>query len=326
MKGSYCSKWTKYLYSSKILKSDPSKKGAKQRNGDGENLGVTDRGRGTHRYGVAESGRQSGGGPWPFEGYEAGLSFLWLAFRTGHKSRAHCFSSRSLPLLLIRLPDVYSLPSVAGEISGRTDICYYRYFGSSTFRLNVRNNFNVYLTAAFLSPERANSEARATKKIRICARGDRSPFFGTGQPSHTASIYLPCLPAAPTRWPKLTLITYRGHQGRATFCPRLVKHVYRTFQPRTGVKKKYGSSRSVSPNPFPAAFLSSRYSSRGTEAPRLSFVPEEGGGRRAINVAILISWVRVILIVRNFFNGFVEWKRRIKFATINKYFWEIIGD
>lgn len=28
---------------------------------------------------------------------------------------------------------------------------------------------------------------------------------------------------------------------------------------------------------------------RGTEAPRLSFVPEEGGGRRAINVAILIS-------------------------------------
>lgn len=35
--------------------------------------------------------------------------------------------------------------------------------------------------------------ARATKKIRITAR---SPFFGTGQPSHTyaSSIYLPWLP------------------------------------------------------------------------------------------------------------------------------------
>lgn len=116
-----------------------------------------------------------------------------MAFRTGHKSRAHCFSSRSLPLLLILLPHVYSLPSVAGEISGRTDICYYRYFGSSTFRLNVRNNFNVYLTAAFLSPERANSEARATKKIRICARGDRSPFFRHG-PTFPHRLHLPALP------------------------------------------------------------------------------------------------------------------------------------
>lgn len=63
-----------------------------------------------------------------------------------------------------------------------------------------------------------------------------------------------CLPAAPTRRPKLTLIT-RGHQSRPTFCPRFVKHVYRTFQRRTGVKKKYGSSLSLSVSRIPRGLL-----------------------------------------------------------------------
>lgn len=95
-----------------------------------------------------------------------------------------------------------------------------------------------------------------------------------------------CLPAAPTRRPKLTLIT-RGHQSRPTFCPRFVKHVYRTFQRRTGVKKKYGSSLSLcfSNSPRPS-FLPPR----GT--PRLFFVAEEKEGKKGGWRAWLISWRR----------------------------------
>lgn len=57
------------------------------------------------RYGVAEEGWPLAS---PFEGYEAGLSFLWLAFRTGHKSRAHCFSR------LVLLPFTFNLRPLSG--------------------------------------------------------------------------------------------------------------------------------------------------------------------------------------------------------------------
>lgn len=103
-----------------------------------------------------------------------------------------------------------------------------------------------------------------------------------------------CLPAAPTRRPKLTLIT-RGHQSRPTFCPRFVKHVYRTFQRRTGVKKKYGSSLSLFLE-FPAAFFSS------TEGDA-SFILRCGRKRRKER-----RWMEnVINIVEE---EVIEWKRR----------------